>query len=211
MKHVDLCFVREKVQIGQMIVNFVRTSDKLAGILTKPLTKSVFLHFRSKLGVMDMSSSSESISDSLLTALTSLCESASDNKKWYVLTLLMLPLCFFLFAHSFSYYHPLSVSFEVICHLYLILTCVCVIVWFCFETVIRIDLLVVLACIYFTRSTLDLCWYSTFHLILKLVIFLVLDFLSVIMCCICMFYLANMTTYFPWEWPLLYWMVLFLV
>lgn len=53
MKHVelDLCFGREKVQTGQVLVNFVPASDQLAAIL-KPMTDKQFLPFRRKLGVM---------------------------------------------------------------------------------------------------------------------------------------------------------------
>lgn len=54
MKHVelDVCFGREKVQSGQVIVNFLCAPVQIVIILTKPLTKKVFLHLRKKLGVM---------------------------------------------------------------------------------------------------------------------------------------------------------------
>lgn len=54
MKHVDLdlCFIREKVLNGQVIVNYVPALDEVAEILTKPHTESVYHHFRSKLEVM---------------------------------------------------------------------------------------------------------------------------------------------------------------
>lgn len=50
MKHVelDLCFVRVKVQNGQMIVNFVHAPDQIEDILNKPLTEKVFLNFKKK-------------------------------------------------------------------------------------------------------------------------------------------------------------------
>lgn len=95
------------------------------------------------------------------------------------------------------HYHTLAFSANFISHLCLIPTCAYIIVWFlfCFEVAIKIDFLVVLACIYFSRSF----W-------LQLILYMSLDlkidyvpsenFLYVIMCCICMLYLANLTTYF---------------
>ena len=55
MKHLalDYHFVREKVQTGSLHVAHVSTDNQLADILTKPLAKSRFTFFRSKIGISD--------------------------------------------------------------------------------------------------------------------------------------------------------------
>ena len=55
MEHValDYHFVREKVADGSLKVYHVNTHSQLAGVLTKPLSKSRFLYLRSKIGISD--------------------------------------------------------------------------------------------------------------------------------------------------------------
>ncbi|CAH9134814.1 unnamed protein product [Cuscuta epithymum] len=55
MKHValDFFFVRDLVENGQLMVQHVSNKFQIADILTKPLGKSLFEHFRSKMGVSD--------------------------------------------------------------------------------------------------------------------------------------------------------------
>ncbi|KAI3675722.1 hypothetical protein L1987_85314 [Smallanthus sonchifolius] len=58
MKHValDYHFVREQVTNGLLRVLHINSKDQLADMLTKPLSRSPFLHNRSKIGVSDGSS-----------------------------------------------------------------------------------------------------------------------------------------------------------
>lgn len=58
MKHLalDYHFVRERVSDGSIRVLHISSKDQLADVLTKPLSRSLFLHFRSKIGVSDGSS-----------------------------------------------------------------------------------------------------------------------------------------------------------
>ncbi|GJY98846.1 hypothetical protein Tco_0516276 [Tanacetum coccineum] len=58
MKHValDYHFVRERVSEGSLRVLHISSKDQLADMLTKPLGRSQFMHFRSKIGVSDGSS-----------------------------------------------------------------------------------------------------------------------------------------------------------
>ena len=55
MKHIaiDLHFVRDFVQRGQLHVAHVHTDDQLADLLTKPLARSRFQQLRSKINVAD--------------------------------------------------------------------------------------------------------------------------------------------------------------
>ncbi|CAH9086626.1 unnamed protein product [Cuscuta epithymum] len=55
MKHValDFFFVRDLVESGQLKVHHISNKLQIADILTKPLGKSLFERFRSKLGVSD--------------------------------------------------------------------------------------------------------------------------------------------------------------
>lgn len=57
MKHVeiDLCFVREKVKNGQVLVNFVSVTDLKTYIMTKPLLANPFPPFRRTLWVWSVS------------------------------------------------------------------------------------------------------------------------------------------------------------
>nr|GMC84478.1 Retrovirus-related Pol polyprotein from transposon RE2 [Ipomoea batatas] len=58
MKHLalDYFFVRELVTSGTLVVRHIPSSAQLDDILTKPLGRHLFLHFRSKIGVSDGSS-----------------------------------------------------------------------------------------------------------------------------------------------------------
>ncbi|KAK9057120.1 hypothetical protein SSX86_024487 [Deinandra increscens subsp. villosa] len=58
MKHValDYHFVRELITAGQLRVFHVNSHDQLADMLTKPLSRALFLRNRSKIGVSDGSS-----------------------------------------------------------------------------------------------------------------------------------------------------------
>lgn len=58
MKHLELDyhFVCEKVSDGSMRVLHISSKDQIADVLTKPLPRQSFLHFRSKIGVSDGSS-----------------------------------------------------------------------------------------------------------------------------------------------------------
>ena len=53
MKHVvmDYHFIREKVAMGQLLTQFLKSQDQLSDIHTKSLTKQVFSGFCNKLGV----------------------------------------------------------------------------------------------------------------------------------------------------------------
>ncbi|GJS04238.1 retrovirus-related pol polyprotein from transposon TNT 1-94 [Tanacetum coccineum] len=58
MKHValDYHFVRERVSEGSLRVLHISSKDQLVDMLTKPLGRSQFMHFCSKIGVSDGSS-----------------------------------------------------------------------------------------------------------------------------------------------------------
>ena len=49
---IDFHFVRDKVQQKELQVRYLSIHDQLADILTKPLSKSKFFHFRDKLTVL---------------------------------------------------------------------------------------------------------------------------------------------------------------
>lgn len=59
-KHVELDYhlVREKVVQGAMLTKFIPSQLQVADVFTKPLTKSQFKYFRSKLGVVQIPTSS---------------------------------------------------------------------------------------------------------------------------------------------------------
>ncbi|KAK2990712.1 hypothetical protein RJ640_009878 [Escallonia rubra] len=48
---VDYHFVREKVAIGSLVIQFVSSNQQLADIFTKPLSRDAFQHLRTKLGL----------------------------------------------------------------------------------------------------------------------------------------------------------------
>lgn len=52
-KHIDIRyhFVREKVENGQMVLEYCPTQDMLTDIMTKPITTAQFDALRTKLGI----------------------------------------------------------------------------------------------------------------------------------------------------------------
>lgn len=48
---IDLFFIREKVNFGEIVVNFVPANEQVANILTKPLTEKYFVPCEKKLRV----------------------------------------------------------------------------------------------------------------------------------------------------------------
>ncbi|GMF62498.1 unnamed protein product [Phytophthora fragariaefolia] len=52
-KHIDIRyhFVREKVEDGQVVLQYVSTTDMLADIMTKPIPATQFGVLRNKLGI----------------------------------------------------------------------------------------------------------------------------------------------------------------
>ncbi|CEG47601.1 copia partial [Plasmopara halstedii] len=61
-KHIDIRyhFVREKVEYGQVILEYIPTMDMLAIIITKPIPASQFCILRSKLGIQAPSTAESS-------------------------------------------------------------------------------------------------------------------------------------------------------
>ncbi|CAL1377327.1 unnamed protein product [Linum trigynum] len=50
---IDFHFVCERVVVGQLLVRYISTEDQLADLLTKPLPRQRFHHFKCKLKVID--------------------------------------------------------------------------------------------------------------------------------------------------------------
>ena len=52
-KHIDVCyhFVRERVTLNEIVVDYCPTQDMVADIMTKGLPKVTFEKFRNSLGV----------------------------------------------------------------------------------------------------------------------------------------------------------------
>ena len=46
-------FIRDLVQRGALKLQYIRTNEQIADILTKPLTTSKFVYFRDKLGMAE--------------------------------------------------------------------------------------------------------------------------------------------------------------
>ena len=61
LKHIEMRyhFIRDLVQRGAMKLQYIRTDEQIADILTKPLTASKFMHFRDKLGMAENASFAE--------------------------------------------------------------------------------------------------------------------------------------------------------
>ena len=56
-KHIEMRyhFIRDLVQRGAMKLQYIRTNEQIADILTKPLSASKFVYFRDKLGIVSFS------------------------------------------------------------------------------------------------------------------------------------------------------------
>jgi hypothetical protein len=56
-KHIEIkyYFLRDKVQKGEVILQYISTDEKKIDILTKPLSKIKFSYLRDKLGLMEIS------------------------------------------------------------------------------------------------------------------------------------------------------------
>lgn len=54
-KHIEVTYhlVRESVEKGKIIVDFIRSEEQLGDILTKPFGKLKFQELRSKIGLVD--------------------------------------------------------------------------------------------------------------------------------------------------------------
>ena len=52
-KHIDTCyhFVREKVDVGQVLLEYCPTEEMLTDLMTKPVPDAQFDYLRSKLGI----------------------------------------------------------------------------------------------------------------------------------------------------------------
>ena len=64
-KHIDIRyhFVREKVESGEVTIEYCPTQDMLADIMTKPIAAPQFAALRSKLGILVGRESSGSVDD----------------------------------------------------------------------------------------------------------------------------------------------------
>jgi hypothetical protein len=58
LKHIDIkyYFIRDKVQKGEVILQYISTDEKTTDILTKPLSNIKFAYFRDKLGLVEIPS-----------------------------------------------------------------------------------------------------------------------------------------------------------
>ena len=56
-KHIDIRhhFIRDHVQKGDCVLEFIESSQQLADIFTKPLAKDNFYFIRRELGIIDQS------------------------------------------------------------------------------------------------------------------------------------------------------------
>ncbi|GMF32514.1 unnamed protein product [Phytophthora lilii] len=61
-KHIDIRyhFVREKVEDGQVVLQYCSTKDMKADLMTKPITAVQFISLRSKLGIQALSTAESS-------------------------------------------------------------------------------------------------------------------------------------------------------
>ena len=60
-KHIEMRyhFIRDLVQRGALKLQYIRTDEQIADILTKPLATSKFMYFRDKLGMAKNASLAE--------------------------------------------------------------------------------------------------------------------------------------------------------
>lgn len=56
-KHIEIRhhFIRDHVQSGDIVIEYIDTSKQLANIFTKPLAKESFYYIRRELGIIDPS------------------------------------------------------------------------------------------------------------------------------------------------------------
>jgi hypothetical protein len=67
-KHIDIRyhFVREKVEDGQVVLEYCPTQDMLADLMTKPIAAAHFDALRTKLGIQVATESSGSVEDGVI-------------------------------------------------------------------------------------------------------------------------------------------------
>jgi len=55
-KHIEIkyYFIRDKVQKGEVILQYISTDEQTTDILTKPLSKIKFAYLRDKLGLVEI-------------------------------------------------------------------------------------------------------------------------------------------------------------
>ena len=55
-KHIEIkyYFIRDKVQEGEVKLEYIPTDEKIVDILTKPLSRIKFVYFREKMGIMEI-------------------------------------------------------------------------------------------------------------------------------------------------------------
>jgi hypothetical protein len=53
-KHIEICYhyIRDMVKRGALKLQYVSTDEPVVGVLTKPLSRVKFEHFRDKLGIV---------------------------------------------------------------------------------------------------------------------------------------------------------------
>jgi hypothetical protein len=54
LKHIEICYhyIRDMVQRGSLKLQYVSMYEQVANVLTKPLSRVKFEHFRDKLGIV---------------------------------------------------------------------------------------------------------------------------------------------------------------
>jgi hypothetical protein len=55
-KHIEIkyYFIRDKVQEGEVKLEYIPTNEQTADILTKPLSRIKFAYFREKMGIAEI-------------------------------------------------------------------------------------------------------------------------------------------------------------
>jgi len=94
-KHVEIKYhyIRDIVQRGAVKLQYIRTDEQIADILTKPLSRLKFVYFRDKLGVIenvslaergsvDVSTEMQHRANILLDMVSSVLEIASKARDW---------------------------------------------------------------------------------------------------------------------------------
>jgi hypothetical protein len=56
LKHIEIkyYFIRDKVQEGEVKLEYIPTNEQTTDILTKPLSTIKFAYFREKMGIMEI-------------------------------------------------------------------------------------------------------------------------------------------------------------